>query len=167
MKRCTKCSEIKPYEQFSKNRAAKDGLQWHCKTCNNKDNQRFRDEIDPEYMSRWFSKHRNHWREYMNDYSRVGNTNTIYAITAPNGDVYIGFTQRKKYFRLNEHKKYYRIGSKNKLPLLWESFDRYGIDNHKFEVLKQFEGTKSEGMEIETNLIQFYKSINKSLNVKD
>jgi len=134
-KACTKCMVVKPYEQFSKNRAAKDGLQWHCKECNNKD--------------------------------RVGNTNTIYSITAPNGDVYIGFTQRKKFFRLNEHKKFYRAGAKHKLPLLWESFDRYGIDNHKFEILKQFEGTKSEGLEMEGKLIQVYKSINKSLNVKD
>ena len=167
MKRCTKCSEVKPYEQFSKNRKAKDGLQWHCKECNNKDNYRFRHEIDPEYMNRWFNTHRKQWQTYMNDYTKVGNTNTIYSITAPNADVYIGFTQRKKYLRLSEHKKYYKLGTKNKMPLLWESFDRYGIDNHKFEVLKQFEGTRSEGMEIESNLIHFYKSINKSLNVKD
>lgn len=166
-KACTKCGIVKPYEQFSKLKKAKDGHQWHCKECNNKDNYRFRKEIDPTYMNRWFNTHRKEWQEYMNDYSKVGNTNTIYSITSPNGDVYIGFTQRKKYFRLNEHKKYYRAGTKNKLPLLWESFDRYGIDNHKFEVLKQFEGTRDEGMEIETNLIQFYKSINKSLNVKD
>jgi carboxypeptidase C (cathepsin A) len=166
-KACTKCGIVKPYEQFSKNKAARDGYQFHCKECNNKDNYRFRHEIDPTYMNRWFDKNKQHWQTYMNDYSRVGNTNTIYSITAPNGDVYIGFTQRKKRFRLSEHKKFYKAKTKNKVPLLWESFDRYGIDNHQFDILKQFEGTRSEGMEIESKLIQFYKSINKSLNVKD
>jgi hypothetical protein len=165
-KQCTKCGIVKPYEQFSKLKVAKDGHQYHCKECNNKDNQRFRDEIDPEYMNRWYGSNRKHWNEYLNNYSKVTNTNTIYSITAPNGDVYIGFTQRKKRFRLAEHKKFYRMGKGN-IPLLYESFNRYGIDNHQFEVLKQFEGTKEEGMAIESRLIQFYKSINKSLNIKD
>jgi hypothetical protein len=117
-------------------------------------------------MQRWFSKNKKEWNTYLNDYSKAGNTNTIYSITAPNMDVYIGFTQRKKRFRLAEHKKFYRTKA-HIIPLLFESFDRYGIDNHQFEVLKQFEGTRDEGMEMESKLIQFYKSINKSLNVKD
>jgi hypothetical protein len=96
----------------------------------------------------------------------VGNTNTIYSITAPNSDVYIGFTQRKKRFRLAEHKKFYKTRLQC-IPLLYESFDRYGIENHTIEILKQWEGTRDEGMEMESKLIQFYKSINKSLNVKD
>ena len=32
-KRCTKCGEVKSLEEFHKNRAAKDGLQNHCKSC--------------------------------------------------------------------------------------------------------------------------------------
>jgi hypothetical protein len=166
-KQCTKCGIVKPYEQFSKLKVAKDGHQYHCKECNNKDNQRFRDEIDPTYMTRWFSKNKKEWNTYLNNYSKVGNTNTIYSITAPNSDVYIGFTQRKKRFRLAEHKKFYNARTKQKLPLLWESFDRYGIENHTIEILKQWEGTRDEGMEMESKLIQVYKSINKSLNVKD
>ena len=65
-KQCTKCGKSKPYEQFSKLTKAKDGHQYHCKECNNKDNYKFRHEIDPEYMNRWFNKHKNHWKEYMN-----------------------------------------------------------------------------------------------------
>ena len=165
-KQCTKCGITKEYTQFSKLKVAKDGLQYHCKECNNKDNQRFRDEIDPKYMTRWYSKNKKEWNTYLNDYSKVGNTNTIYSITAPNSDVYIGFTQRKKRFRLAEHKKFYKSGLQC-IPLLYESFSRYGIDNHTIEILKQWEGTRSEGLEIEGKLIKFYKSINKSLNVKD
>jgi hypothetical protein len=163
-KQCTKCKVIKDYTQFSKCKAAKDGYQWHCKQCNNKNNQRFRDEIDPEYMTRWFNNNRNEWNKYLNDYSKVGDTNTIYSVTAPDGMVYIGFSQRKKRFRLYEHKKFYRSKA-HIIPLLFESFDKWGIENHTFEILKQFKGTKDEGLEMESRLIQFYKSINKSLNV--
>ena len=165
-KRCSKCGIIKEYQQFSKCSRNKDFLQYHCKECNNKENKRFREEIDPQYMSRWFKSNKNHWNEYVNNYSKVTDTNTIYSITAPNGNVYIGYTQRKKRFRLSEHKKFYKSKACI-IPLLYESFDRYGIDNHQFEILKQFEGSKEEGMELESKLIQFYKSINKSLNIKN
>ena len=165
-KQCSKCGIIKEYQQFSKCSRNKDGLQYHCKECNNKENKRFREEIDPEYMNRWYGSNRKHWNEYLNNYSKVTDTNTIYSITAPNGDVYIGFTQRKKRFRLSEHNKFYKSKAHN-IPLLFESFDRWGVQNHKKEILKQWKGTKEEGMELESRLIQFYKSINKSLNIKN
>ena len=164
-KACTKCGILKDYTQFSKCSSAKDGYQWHCKECNNADNKRFREVIDPTYMNRWFTKHKVEWNEYIKEYSNVGNINTIYSVTAPDGKVYIGHTRRKKRFRLSEHKKFYRSRQHN-IPLLYESFDKFGIDNHTTEILKQFEGTKEEGMELESRLIQFYKSINKSLNIK-
>ena len=167
MKACTKCMVVKPYEQFSKNRAAKDGLQWHCKECNNKDNQRFRDEIDPEYMTRWFNKHRKQWNEYNSHYAGSGDMNKIYTITSPDGMIYVGFTRRKKIvFRFLEHRKFYRT-NKYKLPLLWSSFDKFGIENHTFELRHEFKGTKKEGLQMESKLIAFYKSLNKSLNVLD
>jgi hypothetical protein len=163
-KQCTRCGSVKETTQFSKRTNSKDGLQSHCKECNIKANQLFRNQLNPNYMTDWYSNNRPKWNEYINDYSRAGDTNTIYAITSPNSYVYIGHSQRKKRFRLSEHKRFYRTSHKNKLPLLWESFDRYGINNHTFEVLTQFKGTKEEGMAVETKLIQFYKSINKSLN---
>lgn len=166
MKQCSKCGSVKETTQFSKRTKSKDGLQSHCKECNAKENYHFRNELNPQYMTGWYSSNRKYWNEYLGDYSRAGDTNTIYSITAPNGMVYIGYSQRKKRFRLSEHKRFYKTSTKNKLPLLWESFDKYGIDNHTFEVLKQFEGTKEQGMEVEGKLIQFYKSINKSLNKK-
>lgn len=166
MKQCTKCKEIKDYTQFSKCKRNTDGYQYHCKICNNADNQRFRDEIDPEYMTRWFSKHKEKWNDYVKAYSTVGNTNTVYSITAPDGKVYIGHTRRKKRFRLSEHSKFYKSRA-HYIPLLFESFDKFGIENHTKEVLKEWEGTKEEGLAMESRLIQFYKSINKSLNIKD
>ena len=166
-KQCTKCGSVKETTQFSKRTNSKDGLQSHCKECNVKENSLFRNELNPNYRTVWYSNNRKQWNEYLSDYSKVGDINTIYAITAPNSKVYIGHTQRKKRFRLSEHKKFYKASHKNKLPLLWESFEKYGITNHNFEVLTQFKGTKEEGLKMEGKLIQFYKSINKSLNIKN
>lgn len=165
MKQCTKCKEIKDYTQFSKCKRNTDGYQYHCKICNNADNQRFRDEIDPEYMTRWFTKHRNKWNEYYRDYSTVGSINTIYTITSPEGLVYVGLTRRKKpNFRFSEHKKQYK--HRNGLfPLLHASFDKWGIDKHKIEIVKQFEGTKYEGRLAESELISYYKHNGNTLNI--
>jgi hypothetical protein len=165
-KQCTKCGKVKDYSQFSKLTKSKDGHQFHCKECNNKENYRFRHEIDPEYMNRWFSDNKEHWNEYITTYSKVGDTNTIYSITAPDGMVYIGHTQRKKRFRLAEHKKFYK-SREQYIPLLYNSYDKWGIQNHVIEILKEWKGTKDEGLAIESKLIQFYKGINKSLNVKN
>lgn len=166
-KHCTKCGILKDYTQFSKCTSAKDGHQWHCKECNNKDNYKFRHEIDPTYMNRWFDKHRTHWNEYSNDYQGSNNVNKVYSITNPNGDVYIGFTRRKKiYFRWKEHKKFYKEG-KNNIPLLYESFDKHGVENHQFEIIKEWEGMKAEGKELESSYIKYYQNLNKSLNINN
>lgn len=36
MKRCTKCLQEKPLDQFGKHKVPKDGLNWWCKPCNNR-----------------------------------------------------------------------------------------------------------------------------------
>ena len=38
MKKCTKCNELKPLEEFQKRSKSKDGLQLRCKSCCNNDN---------------------------------------------------------------------------------------------------------------------------------
>lgn len=35
-KKCTKCGEVKSVAEFSKNKSAPDGLQYHCKSCQSK-----------------------------------------------------------------------------------------------------------------------------------
>ena len=37
MKKCAKCGRELPEENFSKNKAAKDGLQYYCKECQSRD----------------------------------------------------------------------------------------------------------------------------------
>lgn len=57
----------------------------------------------------------------------------IYKITNPNNKVYIGQSidiQR----RFNEHKRYNKQDYKNKL---YNSFNKYGYDNHTFEIIEE------------------------------
>jgi hypothetical protein len=37
MKQCSKCNEVKPFDQFNKDRRAKDNLQSQCRKCSNAD----------------------------------------------------------------------------------------------------------------------------------
>lgn len=166
-KQCSKCGINKDYTQFSKKTSSKDRLQPHCKECNSKANDLFRNELNPQYMKGWVSANRTHWNEYIHEYCASGDFNKIYSITNPIGEIYIGFTRRNKHGkRFSEHKYAYKV-KKIKIPLLWDSFDRYGVKSHKFELLKQWKGNKENGMKLESKLIKFYKSVNKSLNIKD
>lgn len=54
----------------------------------------------------------------------------IYKITSPSGRVYIG--QAADLYKRFHH---YRRGHCKRQPLLFNSFSKYGFDNHKFEVL--------------------------------
>jgi hypothetical protein len=165
-KQCTKCGSVKERKQFSKRSSSKDGLQSHCKECNVKENHLFRNELNPNYMKGWLKTHRTEWNEYISDYAASGNINTIYTITSPENKVYVGITRRKRpSFRFTEHKTFYKMKSSNNfLPLLYASFDKWKVENHTFEPIHQFKGTRKQGMKVESRLIKFYKSIDKSLN---
>lgn len=41
MKRCTKCGEVKPVSEFSRNKSNKDGLEWWCKSCRAKNKRKY------------------------------------------------------------------------------------------------------------------------------
>jgi hypothetical protein len=41
MKRCSMCGQVKPLEEFHRNRTKKDGLQLRCRTCNIETNKRW------------------------------------------------------------------------------------------------------------------------------
>jgi hypothetical protein len=47
MKTCNDCGEEKPFDQFNKRKASKDGLQGHCKDCGRKQQKAWR-EANPE-----------------------------------------------------------------------------------------------------------------------
>lgn len=59
----------------------------------------------------------------------------VYCITNKiNNKIYIGSTSRQFYLRYHQHKSDYLVG-KREIKILYRAFDKYGIDNFKFEIV--------------------------------
>jgi group I intron endonuclease len=67
----------------------------------------------------------------------------IYQITSPSGKVYIGQSSNI----LERWKKYQRL-TKNNQPKLENSLNKYGVDNHKFEILTECTLSELDKLEI-------------------
>lgn len=171
MKRCMKCRETKDTTLFSKCSRNKDGLQHNCKDCNKEDNQKFRTQINPNHHAEWQRNNPERLCELVNRYVKADKPGIIYSIKNPNGDVYIG--QSKKYMtvRKTSHTTHYnraKKGKMNPLPLLHDSFDKYGIENHIFEVVVDLGDMDRKQLKyIETSFIRAFKEIGKSLNIRE
>ena len=63
MKTCSKCREIKPFSDYGKNRAKKDGLQSRCKDCRKEYSANNRDKI-AEYNKEYRANNSNKIKEY-------------------------------------------------------------------------------------------------------
>lgn len=74
----------------------------------------------------------------------------IYKITSPSGKFYIG-QAIDIYRRWNEYKF---LGKRRRQPKLYASFKKYGVENHKFEIICECE--ESQLNYIEMYLIRFY-----------
>ena len=77
----------------------------------------------------------------------------IYKITNPEGKVYIGKSKNID-VRFNRYSKYETLG---KQPKLFSSFDKFGFENHIFEVI-------DSNTELEVYYIQKYNSYINGLN---
>lgn len=171
MKECKKCGKVKDYSQFSKKTKSKDGLQDRCKACNKVDNDYFRFELNPEHHAEWQRKNPQRLVEIVAKHRRADKAGVVYALIAPDGYVYVGETKTHLNVRIMEHRVKYRRFLEGKVtslhPLLFESFNKYGFENHKLEILYKNETiSKKELKEIEKKYIQQYKQIGKSLNIK-
>lgn len=172
-KQCLMCGVTKEIEYFSKCKANKDGLQNRCKSCNKKDNQKFREEIQPDYQLGWYKKHRKEWSKYTLDYKRADNTPTIYGIVNPEGQMYVGMTMARPKIRFMQHKIHHRqmlkgVTYQSSLPKLHASFDKYGANAHTLVVLAQFEGIDRKQLSmIENTFINATMMSGKSLNVRN
>jgi hypothetical protein len=169
-KTCNRCHEIKDTNQFSKCKVNKDGLQYKCKKCDKETNLKFRTEINPTHHKKWQDKNWDTFIEYVRKYRKADKVGLIYGITNPEGMVYIGMTMMHFLVRLNEHRRHYRRaseGKRDRLGKLHDSFDKYGIDNHEFKVVKECPGlTRDQLKEIESAFITLNKFQNISLNTK-
>ena len=172
MKECKKCGEVKDYSLFSKCKARKDGLQDYCKACNKIDNLKFRTEINPQHHSKWQKENWNRFVEYYANWRRGDKSGKIYGIINPEGQTYVGMTQTPLSVRMIEHRvKFRRMkegkDKKTSIPLLHDSFERYGIENHKVKVLFEEEDIDRKDLKMmETTFIKAFKQKGKSLNVK-
>jgi predicted GIY-YIG superfamily endonuclease len=170
MKTCNRCHKVKDTTQFSKCKVNKDGLQYQCKQCNSETNLKFRTEINPQHHKIWQDNNWDTFTEYMRKYRKADKGGIIYAITNPQGHQYIGCTEAYGKVRFLEHKKHYRqatMGKRNRLNLLHDSFDKYGIENHQFKVIKECPGlTRKQLQEVEKAFITLDKFQNISLNTK-
>jgi len=54
MKTCSRCKEEKPFEAYCKRSDAKDGLQYHCKSCDTKGHRKERYGINPEEYNQMY-----------------------------------------------------------------------------------------------------------------
>ncbi len=170
LKQCQTCHKVKDTNQYSKCKSNKDGLQYCCKECNKKTNLKFRTEINPQHHKIWQDANWDTFMEYMRKYRKADKGGIIYAIVSPIGHQYIGMTEAYEKVRFLEHKKHYRQateGKRNRLGLLHDSFDKYGIDNHEFKVIKECPGlTRKQLLELEKSFITLNKFQNISLNIK-
>jgi group I intron endonuclease len=85
----------------------------------------------------------------------------IYKIVSPSGRVYIGKSVNiKNRFRSYKHLRKQSIGR-----YLYHSFEKYGVDNHVFEILHQTESYCPDWIlkELEKHFIALYKDLGHSL----
>jgi hypothetical protein len=170
MKHCNKCGETKDVTNFSKSSARKDGLQDYCKACNKKNNLKFRTEINPQHHAEWQRNNPDRLCELVKKYRKADKGGAIYSIRNPEGETYIGMTEAYLNVRWLEHRQHYKRAQKGKnlaLPKLHESFSKYGIENHTFEVVVELPGIDRQQLRfIETSFIESFQQIGKSLNIR-
>jgi len=160
---CKECSKSKDITQFSKRSASTDGLQGKCKQCNSKDNKLFRTQ-KPEHHMEWQKSNSEQHSRNVARYRKADKPGKIYSICNPNGERYIGMTNTHISVRMLEHKLHYRRRH-GALPGLHQSFDKFGFDNHKVDVVLELDGIDRTQLRfIEKSFIKVYTQKGISLN---
>jgi hypothetical protein len=172
MKQCNKCNEVKPYTEFHK-RTYKGvvGWQYSCKTCQNRYNEKYRNEIRPRYWNPqdgYFSIREN-W-EYIADYRRANKDIKVYLLKVKDW-FYIGMTKSKLNVRLSTHRADYKTkpGWLPALHKMWDTMSTEEINESLASaiVLETKSGTRYQGYKLEKKWIEFYKDRGyKLLNIK-
>lgn len=162
-KQCGECNELKAFTQFSRRTASLDLLQHKCKQCNSKDNKDFRIN-KPEHHADWQKNNAEQHIRNVTRYRKGDKSSKIYSISNENGEYYIGMTNTHISVRMFEHKTHFRRRHGD-MPGLHKSFDTFGFDNHKVDVLLELEGIDRKQLRfIEKVFIQLFHQQGKSLN---
>ena len=167
-KKCKGCGKVLETTQFSKRKASPDGLQPKCRDCNRVDNEKFRKVINPQHHAVWQKKNMDRVSEIVANYRKADKGGWIYYIVSPDGFFYIGMTEMYPQVRYLEHRMKYRAyqrGGKKICVGLYDSFDKWGVENHKLGIILEFEDIDRETLrEYEKECIQEFMNMNISLN---
>ena len=131
---CPDCNINKPTEQYHKCRANPDGLQIFCKICQNARTAKYRKDTNCAY-----------WKHKLNA------PYYIYTITNPEGMIYVGYTSITPTLRWQRHRAQFKSNSV-KYFSLFESFGKYGVDNHVFLTIEE-QSTEQKARQAGTMLI--------------
>jgi 5-methylcytosine-specific restriction endonuclease McrA len=110
MKRCPKCGQTKPSNEFNKNRSRKDGLADRCKTCRNEYRQTNVERLN-EYAREYYARN----PERINARQREYNSTHKDRIAARKRDYYFSNKERIKEYRsanadrMREQSRIYRV----------------------------------------------------------
>ncbi len=156
---CADCGEAKPYtnDYFPYQIKEEGKLLKRCKACQlirTKEHYRNNKKYFVEYREEhWESGMRDYTREWMKENLMAEYNCKVYKLTAPDGNFYVGLTQYKYLtYRMRFHKKSFKENT-NSQPLLHESFRKWGIKNHKMELIEELGLDRDEGELRETHWI--------------
>ena len=127
--KCNNCYETKLVTEFSKCRSRKTGYQGKCKSCNKKDNDKYRKE-NKNYWSYEFGyfSDKKKWK-YISEYMAADKPIKVYRIDLPSGSHYIGSTKALMNVRMTRHVVDYRRakdGHRDRcIPGLHSEFDKF------------------------------------------
>ena len=182
MKHCNRCNTSKPLNEFSKSKAAKDGLQTKCKECvkpynkqYKQDNKESRKQYNQdnkesrlEYQNQYNQDNKESINEYLKQY-RQDNKESInenqlklamsegygvYTLThLPTQCYYVG--EGQIYNRRHQHFSQLKTGV-NECSLLQEHYNKHpNIDDWEFKVIYKFDDyDKETGKELEAFIIE-------------
>ena len=168
-KECNQCNSTKPLTDFYKMSASKDGHQPKCKICVKEVNQNFR-ENKPEYQIEWQRTNHTKWAKYVSDWAKENakaddSRSAIYTIQNEAGEIYVGSTQTLFSQRKSAHKIQY-LNKTRRIPLLHNSFDKHGYDNHKWTILDMSGVDRDTLRAIEYQMINNFNNLGISLNTR-
>lgn len=164
MKECGKCKQEKPFSEFAKSSARKDGLQLQCKTCKVKQNrekgynkkhysnpENRKKQIQAttrwakqnpdkiyEAVKRYKFKDLDKWNKMQNNYTSSLSPG-VYAIKClANGKMYIGeskYPMKRKGHHMAVAKSEKTLSSTN--PFLQEDIQKYGVNSFIFGIIEE------------------------------
>lgn len=144
---CVRCKEEKTVDQFSKSRAAKDGLQTGCKACNKITNAKFRDKR-PAYQNKYYKteKGKKNKLKALNKMWDSEGSGIYKIVNKETGCIYIGSTLQLARRRIewatylgnpDQHKRYFS-------DKMLEDTKRYGADAFEWTPLEKMVKNKKE-----------------------